>query len=102
MKKRKFRFTPLKLTTVRPFVFDHMVLMDVPTTSSKREVKSEQIRDACKIKVQQMIREAKKLLTGNYYSNSKNIQIFSLRTSQTAENSFDPPALRVHRRHSII
>lgn len=56
---------PLKLNTVRPFIWENLDLNDVPVTTENREKKSEEIKNYCIKKVEKMIKDAEKLLTGH-------------------------------------
>lgn len=59
-----YKFQPIKLNTVRPFIWKTLDLSDVPLNNSKQS-KSDAIRDYCVQEVEEMIREADKLRTGH-------------------------------------
>lgn len=54
-----------KLNTVRPFIWESIDLNDVPVTTANREKKSEEIKNFCANKVEEMIEKSKELLTGH-------------------------------------
>lgn len=81
--EKKMKILPLKLNTVRPFVWRTEKLWEIVVSSENREVKSEEIKTHCMQIVEEMIRESNELKTG--HPNQPKLPLIRLRCEYSDE-----------------
>lgn len=63
--ENRINLIDIKLNTVRPFVWESFDINEIPVSTANREKKSEEIKNFCVRKVEEMIEKSKELLTGH-------------------------------------